>query len=458
MFLPVDLASHASLRAMLGPLAAGAEVDHYSLDGQPYDRRRDDGIIALRIRNGRTAFGAAVGDFRLKGGSYSRLNSERLSAFIDEMGSQDLPLVLLVDSMGVRLMDGRAVVKPAFGVIPHLLRFRESHLLVTCNLGRALGLGAVLYAAGHCRLAVSGRAFTNLAGPEVMRMFFRGSEEGDAPSPPAEPPGPEPSLAGDEADTRDAMLSKARAIVECAGPPGEPEARAGADEPAEFPSLSLSIKPEAKLRGIVAAFGESSVEVFANVSPSVRSFIVTRHGRRFGLFVNPPGNPDNLVTAAALDRYLLGLDLFRVLRLPIVSLLDTPGGDPRDNAEVVHKFWQTAQRIIEYPYRRMGVVIGRGYGGAIMLGFPRFFGSDATFVLEGASLGQMHPHIIDSLLAASKRLAADWDAAKAAQTRDCTDIVAAGIIHGVIQSTGVLPALDRFLRGEPAEAAECACG
>ncbi len=448
MFRPVNLDTNPSLRAMLGPLAGDGTVDHYSVDGHPYDRRRDDGLVALRVTGDGAAFGVACSDFRLKGGSYSHLNSERLAAFVDEMAAQDLPLVLLIDSMGVRLMDGRTVIKPAFGVIPHLLRYREKHLLVTCHLGRALGLGAVLFAAGHCRLAVTGHSFTNLAGPDVMRMFFRGGPDDDTLTP-LDGTLPGPSLAGDEAGSRDAMLSKARAIVECAAPPPAAFAEADGQAPLDFPPLSLSIKPDVKLQGILTAIGGSAVEVFADVSRSVRTYIVTRHGRRFGLFVNPPGNPDNLITAAALDRYLLGFDLFQVLRLPVVSLLDTPGGDPRDNAGVVLKFWQTAQRIVDYPYRRMGVVVGRGYGGAVILAFPRFFGSDATYVLEGATLGQMHPHLIDSLLATSKRLAAEWSAAKARQTKDCADIIAAGIIHGVIPRAGVIPALDRFLLGEP---------
>ena len=48
-----------------------------------------------------------------------------------------------------------------------------------------------------------------------------------------------------------------------------------------------------------------------------------------------------------------------------------------------------AQRIVDYPFGRMGVCLGRGYGGAILLGFPRFFGSTAAYVLEGATVGLM---------------------------------------------------------------------
>lgn len=444
MFQRVDLDANGSLLSVLAPLLDGAtSVEYFDLHGRPYDRREADGFITLRITGDHGAFGIVYNDFKLKGGSFSRDNSERLAAFIDEMGEERHPLLFLVDSMGVRLMDGRAVVKPTFNIIPSLLRYRERQLLVTCNLGRALGLGAVLYAAGHYRMAIAGKSLTNLAGPEIMRMFFGSAPDFDTIAAP-EHQLPGNTLVNDVAASRLEMLAKAKMIVATAT--GQrPPFQAPAPLPG-FPELTLALKPDVKLAGILAAISDTATELFACLSPSVRIYLAARHGRRFGVFVNPPGNPDNLITAHTLDKYILALDLFRAMRLPIVSLLDTPGGDPRDNSDVILKLWHAAQRIIDYPHRRLGVCIGRGYGGAILLGFPRFVGSDAAYVLEGATVGLMHPQLIDALLATSKTLTAEWSATRATQTPDCTDLISAGIIDGVLAPQDLAPTLDRFLR------------
>ncbi len=442
-FSPVDLEVHGALGAMLLPLIeSAAAVDYFSSDGRPYDRREADGFITVRITHPRGTFGVVCNDFKLKGGSFGQENSERVTAFIDEMASEGRPLVLIVDSMGARLMDGRAVVKPAFGIIPSLLRFRERYLLVTCNAGRALGLGAVLCAAGHCRLAIAGRSLVNLAGPEIVRMFFgEGTDFGAIAA--AERTLPGSSIVTELAASRAEMLARARALVDLATRPPAPTGPPAQGPP--FPEMSLSQRPELKLAAILASCSDTAREVFGSLAPAVRAYVATRHGRRFGLLVNPPGNPDNLITARALDKYVLALDLYRVLRLPVVSLLDTPGGDPRDNADVILALWQVCERILRYPHGLMGVCIGRGYGGAIALGFPKFFGSRAAYVLEGSALGLMHPHLIDSLLSSSKTLAADWSVAKTAHTADCADLVAAGIIDGMLSPGEVPAALDRFL-------------
>jgi acetyl-CoA carboxylase carboxyltransferase component len=444
-FSVVDLDASPALGATLAPLLDGArEVEYFSLDGRSYRRKEADGIITLRVSHDQVDFAVVYNDFKLKGGSFGKRNSERLAAFIDEMSEQQLPMLFLVDSMGARLMDGRAVVKPAFSVIPKLLRFRERQLLITCDVGHALGLGAVFFAAGHYRMAIAGKSLTNLAGPEIMRMFFGGAQDFAAlAAPESQLPGN--PLVNDIAPSRREMLGKARALVDMAT--GRGSAPTVSARRPVFPVLDLSRKPEEKLAGILEALSDTATELFACLSPSVRVYVATRHGRRFGVFINPPGNPDNLITAQTLDKYILGLDLFRIMQLPVVSFLDTPGADPRDNSGVILKLWQATQRIIDYPHGKMGVCVGRGYGGAIVLGFPRFYGATATYVLEGATVGLMHPQLIDSLLATAKSLAADWNTVKSTQTADCADLVATGVIDAVLAPRDVVPALDRFLRG-----------
>lgn len=445
MFVSVDPGAHPTLVAMLAPmLDAARAVEYFSLDGRPYHRVEADGFITLRVEHEDGAFGLVCNDFKMRGGSFSRKNSERLAAFVDRMADERLPMALLIDSMGIRLMEGRATVKPGFGLLPNLSRYCGDHLLVTCNLGRALGLGAVLFAAGHYRMAIAAKSFTNLAGPEIIRMFFGTAPDLEAMSSPAHLQ-PHATLVHEVAPTRAEMLAKAAALVKTAS--GKPAPASGGQDRPNFPNLPTPGKADAMLAAVLAAIADEATELFPCLSPSVRTYLASRDGRRFGLFVNPPGNPDNLVTAHTLERFAKALELFRVLELPLVSLLDTPGGDPRDNSEVIVKLWQTTQRIIDYPFPRMGICIGRGFGGAILLGFPTFFGSRASYVLRGAAVGLMHPQFIDSLLSTTKTLAQEWTAARGLQTADCADLIAEGIIDGVIAPDDVPAVIGRFLAG-----------
>jgi acetyl-CoA carboxylase carboxyltransferase component len=445
MFVPVDPAAHPTLVAMVAPmLDAVRAVEYFSLDGRPYHRVEADGFITLRVEHEDGAFGLVCNDFKLKGGSFSRTNSERLAAFVDRMAAERLPMAFLVDSMGIRLMEGRATVKPGFNLIPILLRYRDDRLLITCNLGRALGLGAVVFAAGHYRMAIAAKSFTNLAGPEVIRMFFGKAPDLEAMRSP-ERLGPDATLVHEAAPTRAEMLAKAATLVR--GASGQPAPTGLGQARPDFPNLRTPGQTKDRLVAVLRAVADDATELFPCLSPSVRTYLASRDGRRFGLFVNPPGNLNNLVTAQTLERFALALELFRVLRLPLVSLLDTPGGDPRDNSEVIVKLWQTARRIIEYPFPKMGICIGRGFGGAILLGFPTFFGSQASYVLRGATVGLMHAQFIDSLLSTTKTLAREWTETRGLQTADCADLIAEGIIDAVIGPEEVPAALDRFLAG-----------
>src|SRR5207249_1585512 len=70
-------------------------------------------------------------------------------------------------------------------------------------------------------------------------------------------------------------------------------------------------------------------EVVPGWCPRVRLFIGTHRGKPLGLLVNPLERSNNMITVRTLEKYGAGLDLFRALRLPIVSVLDSPGIDPR---------------------------------------------------------------------------------------------------------------------------------
>jgi acetyl-CoA carboxylase carboxyltransferase component len=181
---------------------------------------------------------------------------------------------------------------------------------------------------------------------------------------------------------------------------------------------------------------------------SVRLFLGLRRGMPIGVFVNPPRRPDNLVTVRTLEKYAAGLDLFRALGVPIVSLLDSPGIDPRfeqGDANNMRKILWVGEKIIRYPHGAMGVVTGRCFGGASTLAFPRVFGSVRNVALRDCRIGTMHERIVTRVLEQSPRLLEQWRQVEAQQGPALEDLLADGTLDAVIDSWELGDEVDAFL-------------
>jgi hypothetical protein len=144
------------------------------VSGDTFDRPCSGGhITAIAECDGRQV-GIVWSDFRVNGASYGRVTSSRLAAFLCHLRrSEDaIPLIFVVNSAGVSIMEGRTAFSAAFGIWPELLRYSEDHLVFTCAVGKCLGLAPLLFGLGHYRVAVADRTQLNLTGPDVLRMFF----------------------------------------------------------------------------------------------------------------------------------------------------------------------------------------------------------------------------------------------------------------------------------------------
>ena len=127
------------------------------VSAESFDRQGCDGLVtALGECDGRT-IALAWSDFRVKASSYGRCNSRRFAAFLLQLReSRDaIPLIYVVNSAGLSLMEGRSAFSDAFALWPELLRYAEQGLLLTCAVGKCLGLAPLLYGLGHYRIAVA---------------------------------------------------------------------------------------------------------------------------------------------------------------------------------------------------------------------------------------------------------------------------------------------------------------
>lgn len=411
------------------------EVELWVGEGGGVDRTSAEGLITGRLRWRGGWVGVVWSDFRVNAASFGRANSRRLRTFLQELdalGDASTPVLYFVNSAGLSLMEGRAVFADAFALWPALLAYAERHLLLTCALGRCLGLAPLLYGLGHYRLAVADRTHLNLTGPEVIARFFGTRVDFDRDAA-AERFVETTTLVHDLVPSVAEACRRFRSIL-------EPEAGA---KPA---SIDACGPRTSALLGII--YDAPPLEVIRGWCGRLRVFIGTRHGTPLGVFVNPVERSDNMITVRTLDKYAAGLDLCRALRVPIVSLLDSPGIDPRFDqsaANNIQRILAVGERIIRYPWGSMGVVVGRAFGGASTLGFPKVFGGTRMVALRGCNIGTMHPDIVTELLKGAPRLLEQWEQVVRRQGPGCEDLLANGTIDAVVDLADLPSEIDRFL-------------
>jgi acetyl-CoA carboxylase carboxyltransferase component len=406
-----------------------------------------DGLFTGKAQLGNQSIGIVYCDFRVNGGSFGHENSRRLTAFIEEMDRLGFPVFFHVNSLGVRIMQGRTVFDSAFRLWPALTRFRKKNLLVTSAAGKCLGLGAILFSLGHYRIAVGGETHINLTGPEVMKLFFGESFSFEDFSS-AESQSETTDLIHEIAKDRESAFSRARTVLELASPHKRLQPPASEISPMPGPA-HLRERVKGRLNQILDQVGSTRAELFPQMSSIVKIFVCEREGQKVGLFINPPGNANNMITIETLQKYGAGLDLFRALGLPVVSLLDSPGADPRleqSKRNNIRMMCSIADKIIFYPHGTMGVVIGRAYGGATTLCFPKVFGGRRCYALEGAQLGIMHSSIIEKLFSQSPRLLEDWQQIKGSENNQLEDLIHQGILDGKIPESELGASVSGFLR------------
>lgn len=407
--LPVAALGITRIRAWVeGSIGAG----HFSRSGCR-------GLITALVECHGQELALVWSDFRTDGAAFGHATSSRLVAFLRALRretSPRTPLVYVANSSGVSLMEGRTAFSDAFAIWPELLALSAERLVITCATGTCLGLAPLLFGLGHYRLAVAGSTRINLTGPEVLRLFFGPDAEFETRAA-AERLWCQTDLVHEVSPSLEAALRTA----------GEVALNRRPTVASDLGSRSAAI--------LGAAFDPHPRELFAGWCPELRVFVASRDGRKVGCFLNPPERSNNMITVRALDLYAAALDLFKAMRIPIVSLLDSPGIDPRfaqSDANNIRRILAVGERIIRYPHGKLGVIVGRCFGGAATLGFPKVFNGGTVLALRDSRMGTMDRAIVRRVLAGSPRLLARWEAAASRETDDYADLRADGALDRVI--------------------------
>ncbi|MEM8570886.1 MAG: carboxyl transferase domain-containing protein [Pseudomonadota bacterium] len=402
-------------------------------DSAGFRRTDADGAFMMLGRSGGHEVAVIWHDFRIAGGSYGKRLSERMKAFLEQCDAAGLPLVAKISSVGVRFMEGRTVFDNAFSLVPALLTYREHNLVITVAHGQTVGLGALAFRLGHYRIAVEEKTFVSLTGPQVCELTF-GKDSGFEEMACTATEFEKSDTISETIPELDGAMARAKVIL--AASYGDPEAGVPVacddDQTREF------------MRGVC----DRVLEIYPGRDDRLRVFIAWCGDRQFGIFANPVENVQNMVRVRTLDLFEDALALFEHLGLPLLSLVDTPGADPRaddENRRIITRLVEVGGKIINYPHARIGIVAGRAYGGASILGFPKVFGGLRSYALNTARVGIMHAGIIGALLNGSPRLQKQWAQVSKSQRVDMQDMIDAGALDAVISPEEMRGIVEREL-------------
>jgi len=410
-------------------LSSTKEVKFYvPLQTTKVNRRTFDGFYTFIIEIEGQSVGIIFNDFRSFGSSFGVENSHRVGSFIDELGSLDYPLIYIANSIGVRVQDGREVFRNTFSLIEKLNRFVEKNLLLTISFGHTLGLSAILYSIGDYRLALD-RSVFNLTGPEVFKMFFGSKVDFNESCNSARMLATN-DLVHESFKEKEDIYKVVKAIFSTRGPKNE-------------------VKPSFEsLEKLYEFFDHTGVNLFNKMGSSLISSIVKTSEGRMGLLRNPLKN-GNLMAIKDIQKYSASLNLFKKLSLPFFSIVDCPGGDPRlenNDQNISRCIYDLAVNIINYPFYKRGIVIGRCFGGSSILSIPPFYGGDKTLALKDAYIGIMGNKIIEKLLTSSPVLLKTWEENKKNEKEDYSDFIEAGIVEKVIEVNEIYPEILKSLK------------
>lgn len=389
------------------------------------NRKVFDGILTLIVKINSVKIGICYNDFRGFGSTFGIENSKRLAGFIDELSVLKLPLIYLANSSGIRIQDSRSVFRNSFTLIQKIKTFSSTNLYISACLGQSLGLSALLYSLADYRIGLARKNKFNLTGPEIFKMFF-GDKVNFEETCDAETMLYENQLVQEICQNKDEMFSRIREL---------------------FSSQDSSQK-EADLKKLVDLkpwLEQDSLELFCSMGKSIHLYVKETKKMRVMFFLNPLGKP-NMMGVLDLKKYRYGLQLAKKLKLPIIFLVDTAGADPRiseNNKNIARTLYDLASDIIDYPFYKRSLVIGRCFGGASILSIPVFFGGDKTLLIEETKIGIMDNNIIKHVLTGAKPLLEKWEDKKLSEPSDYRDFVEDGLSYEV---TSFQVAFQRLLK------------
>jgi acetyl-CoA carboxylase carboxyl transferase subunit beta len=432
------------------------DLDLRSADplGFPGYRARLDGLDGESVRTGRTADHVVVeGRFEVLGGSMGVVHGEKVVRALDRAVELGLPAVCVTRSGGARMQEGMVSLVQMGRVAAALRRHREAGLLSVAVLRGPTTGGVLASYASLCDVQVAeAGALVGFAGPRVVA-----------------------DVTGEEVGGRShtAETAHAAGLVDAVVPTDDLRAwvrgALGLDDvppPTRTLPLGPSPVPAAAATGawaeVVAARRAdrpSGLDVAARTcaswvglaapDPTVRTALARVGTRRVVVVASDRHAGTGRPGPAAYRQARRAVALAGRLRLPIVTLVDTPGAEPGAAAEndgIAAEIAATFAALDGVDVPTVSVCVGEGgSGGALALAW-----ADVLLLQEHAFFSVIGPESAAVIL---ERDASRAPAVAEVLALTSADLLRLGIVDEVVPddpdgtATAVRAAVDRAVVG-----------
>lgn len=427
----------------------------------------DESIICGEANVNGVRVAVVVSEFGFLGGSIGRDAGRRVVTAIRRATAEGLPLLALPASGGTRMQEGTAAFLQMVNITAAVVDHKAAHLPYVVYLRHPTtgGVFASWGSLGHVTLAEPG-ALVGFLGPRVYEgLYGEAFPEGVQVSENLRSHG----LVDLVVPVEDLRSTASRIIRLLVDPLVDADhSRREPTVPSSAPGLSGATVGESSAWDVVEQSrdpgrpgvsqllresADEAVELAGGGELDSRSGIVlalARFGGHSVVVVGQDRNrqvPGSLVGPADLRLARRGMRLAQNLRLPLVTVIDTPGADLSADAEesgLANEIAHCIAELTALTVPTVAVLLGQGAGGAALALFP----ADRVVAMENSWLSPLPPEGASLIVYRDTDHAADMARRQGIRA---TDLHAAGIVDVVVPEAardGFLPELGDRLAAE----------
>ena len=424
------LLDRGSFRSWDEPVAEVAADPGYAADLAAARARtgRDESVVTGEGQVGGHRVAVAVSEFGFLGGSIGVAAGERLTRAVERATAERLPLLALPASGGTRMQEGTLAFLQMVKITAAVTAHRAARLPYLVYLRHPVtgGVLASWASLGHLTLAEPG-ALIGFLGPRVYEALQ------GAPFPAGVQTAENLAAHGlvDQVLSPDELGGLVSQVLDVlVGTGGVPEAQVALEAVVRpeagdaWASVQRTRQPDYPgARDLIAAAA-------ANVVP-IRTGSVLLNLARIGGFPvvlvaqdrhAPAPGPDALRVARR------GLRLAADLGLPLVTVIDTPGGElsvPAEEGGLAQQIALCLAELLVLPVPTVSVLLGQGTGGAALALLP----ADRTVAAADAWLAPLAPEGASAIVFREPGHAAELARRQGIRA---ADLAAAGVVDEVI--------------------------
>ena len=438
---------------------------------ESWDEAEPESVLTGRAAIGGHAVALVVSEFGFAGGSIGRATGERIAGAVDRARAERLPVLAMPASGGTRMKEGTPAFLEMAVITAAVLAHRDAGLpyLVYLRHPTTGGVFASWGSLGQVTWAQPG-ALIGFLGPKVYEGLYgepfpdgvqraENLHEHGVVDDVVEPE----ELAGRVRDVLDVLAPRPEA--DCRDTDCRDTDSRDADEPAIAPCGSSATAVPADAWAAVQATRASDRAGLVELLDDLRAVPLARNGAVRVAVLRARGVAALLIgqdRTAQADGVLIGASALRTARhavalaatwsLPLVTVIDTPGGELSPAAEergLASEIAHCLAAMIATPSPTLSILAGQGGGGAALALFP----ADRTVAAPDAWLSPLPPEGASIIVHGDLDHAAELARAQRIWSRDLkasglVDAVTDDLVAAVAEwlATGPVPHPDRRTR------------